>query len=119
MAKLVLQPNPTFTAPVLIPVPGGKPVAVSFTFRHRGRVALEEHQKYIDAVLVKLRDESTTRSEALELDIEVVMKSATAWEMDDPFNEESLRTLLENYHGAAAAIYATYMRELLQAKAGN
>jgi hypothetical protein len=35
MAKLKLIPDPSFTATVPIPIPGGEPANVKFTFKHR------------------------------------------------------------------------------------
>jgi len=46
MAKIKLIPEPTFTAKVPVPVPGGKPVEVEFTFLHRKR---DEVKARIDA----------------------------------------------------------------------
>ena len=37
-----LEPSPTFSAPVAIPLPGGETATVDFTFAHMGRKALQE-----------------------------------------------------------------------------
>jgi hypothetical protein len=109
MAKLKLQPDPTFKAKVGIPIPGGEPVEVEFTFKHRDREAI---QAYLDE-LKGMVDQS------IETDVHIVQKVATAWELDDPFDDPSIRLLCSNYHGAAWEISRKYIQELMHAKTGN
>ena len=45
MAKLKLNPEPTFRAKVLVPVAGAAPVAVDFSFKYRTRSELREFVK--------------------------------------------------------------------------
>lgn len=101
--KLTLVANPTFTAKVGIPVAGGEPVPVQFTFRHRTKKQIEEWM----------------RTRADKSDADSFMDMVEGWDLDDPFNRESVETLLENYAGAALATYRAYIDELLQAKLGN
>lgn len=103
MAKIKLNPDPTFTAPVSIPVHGKSPVAVKFTFKHRTKDAA---QAWLDTV----KDKG---------DAEVVMECATGWELDDAFTQENIELLLQNYVGAGGAIVSTYLDELLAARAKN
>lgn len=104
MAKLKLQPDPTFKAKVPIPVPGkAEPVEVEFTFKHRSQTAFAE-------LMSKVADLKN---------VDYVLAVATGWELDDPFTPENIELLTENYHGAVAAIANTYMRELMQLRMGN
>lgn len=103
MAKLKLQPNPTFKASVGIPVAGGDPVSVEFTFRHRSR---DDLQAFIDG--------SPKRS-----DVENIMDMATAWELSDAFTAESVQLLVQNYISAPLAIFQSYLDELVKARTGN
>ena len=103
MAKIKLNPDPTFTAPVSIPVHGKSPVAVKFTFKHRTKDAAQ-------AWLEEIKDKS---------DVDVVMDCATAWELDDKFTAENVELLLQNYVGAGGAVVSTYLDELLAARAKN
>lgn len=103
MAKLKLTPDPTFKAKVGIPVPGKSPVDVEFTFRWR--TAEEAEQWYEDTK--ELRD------------VELIPTMATAWELDDPFNEENIARLCSSYMGAAVAITRAYVAELRGARAKN
>ena len=67
---------------------------------------------------------------ALMLDFEVlvcdpreeyaaVMEMAEGWDLEDDFTQENVGRLLENYIGAAAAIFITYIRELRGAREKN
>lgn len=105
MAKLKLEPNPTFDAPVSIPRPGLDPVDVRFTFRHRTR----------SAVLAWI--ESIGKDQ--KADIDQVMDVASGWELDDAFTREHVEALCENYGGASRAILETYLRELRGAREKN
>jgi hypothetical protein len=99
MAKLKLVANPTFKAKVEIPVAGGDPVPVEFIFKHRTKTALEE--------FVKTR---TGKSDA-----ESFMEMVEGWELDDPFNKESVELLCDNYIGAGLETYRVYLDQLMQA----
>lgn len=103
MAKIRLEPNPTFDAPVLIPVPGGEPVPVRFTFRHRTRDAVKE---WVDSL-------------AERTDPQIIEDVASGWELDDDFTAENIDRLCQNYGGAAQAIFETYLRELRGAREKN
>ncbi|WP_041742285.1 phage tail assembly chaperone [Collimonas fungivorans] len=103
MAKLILKAAPTFKAKVGIPVAGGEPVPVEFTFKHRTKSALDEFIK----------------SRADQSDAESLLAMAEAWDLDDEFNQESIELLLENYIGSALAVYRTYIDQLMQAKVKN
>ena len=43
------------------------------------------------------------------------MAMVIGWELDDPFNAESVELLLQNYIGAAVATYRTYLSALVEA----
>lgn len=103
MAKLKLNPEPTFKAKVAIPVPGAKSADVEFTFRHRTREAFSEW-------LVSLDNKEK---------VEAVMDVALGWDLDDPFNEATVAQLLSSYIGAFQPILDKYMDELVQAKQKN
>jgi hypothetical protein len=103
MAKLSLKAAPTFKAKVGIPVAGGSPVPVEFEFKHRTKSDLE---KFISA-----------RQGASDLDS--IMEILAGWDLAEPFDREGVEALLENYAGAALALYVAYVDELMQAKAKN
>lgn len=103
MARLALNAAPTFKAKVGIPVAGGQPVEVEFTFKHRTRTDLDE--------FIKTR--------AGQSDVDTFMDMVTGWDLEDGFSRENVERLLENYIGTALATYRTYIDELIQAKAKN
>jgi hypothetical protein len=103
MAKLKLVANPTFKAMVGIPVAGGEPVPVEMIFKHRTKTETEEFIK----------------SRVGKEEVETFMEMVEGWELEDEFNKESVKTLLENYAGAGLATFRVYIEELVQAKIKN
>lgn len=103
MAKLSLKAKPTFRAKVGIPVAGGNPAQVEFTFKHRTKTELEKF----------------TGSRGGVADVDSVLEMVEGWDLEEEFDRDSVGLLLENYAGAALAIYVAYVDELLQAKRKN
>jgi hypothetical protein len=103
MAKLKLIAAPTFNAKVGIPVAGGAAVDVEMTFKHRTKTELD--------LFIKDRPGKT--------DVESFMDMVTGWELEDDFTAANVKTLLENYGGAAQATFFAYIDELIQAKRKN
>ena len=101
--KFTLAIKPTFTAKVMIPVPGKPAEPVEFTFKGRTR---DEFKEFIDA----LKDRE---------DVDVVMDICSGWELEDAFDKANVETLTQNYLGAARAIIEKYLNELTQARLGN
>lgn len=107
MAKLRLEPNPTFVAKVGIPVPGeDKRVQVRFTFAHMSKEQFEGF-----------------KPEDGETDAATLLRFVKGWHTDDvdePFSEDALRKLCNAYPGAAYAISSGYAAELHgNARLGN
>jgi hypothetical protein len=103
MAKLKLNPEPTFKAKVAIPTHGGADADVEFTFKHRRADDLAEWLKNLEG-----RDKA-----------ELMSEMALAWDLTDPFTTESLKAMLANYTGAFDRVLAKYCDEMLQAKQKN
>lgn len=103
MAKLSLDAKPTFSAKVAIPVAGGAPVEVEFTFKHRTRDAME-----------KWLPESTNRD-----DLDSVMDMISGWELSDEFNRENVSRFIQSYIGAPRVIVQKYIAELTGQKEKN
>ena len=101
--KFSLTASPTFKVKVSIPVAGGKPVDVEFTFKHRTR---EAFKKFI---------ESLTDRE----DVEVILDIASGWDLEDAFDAESLEQMVENHIGSGLAVIQAYISELTAAKVKN
>lgn len=103
MAKLKLNPDPTFQAKVGIPVPGAATADVGFTFKYRDRDVL---QKWI---------EDTREAK----DADCVSDCVLGWDLDDEFNAENVDRLCRSYPGAAREIVGKYIRELAGIRQGN
>jgi hypothetical protein len=103
MARLSIVAAPTFKAVVSIPVAGGAPVDVEFTFKHRTKAAMSE--------FISSREGKT--------DGESLMEMISGWDFAEDLTPGSAETMLQNYIGAALPIYRTYIEELAQAKTKN
>lgn len=101
MAKLSLKANPTFTASVSIPVAGGEPALVEFTFKHRTRDQLQ-------AWLLEQKPDAVA-----------ILDMAVGWDLAEPLDLESATVLVQNYFGSASAVLDAYLEELTQAKRKN
>lgn len=102
-SKFKLDPAPTFSAVVDIPVPGGTAAPVKFEFKH--------HSKDQMAELFK--------PDSPMPDVELVLELVHSWELDDAFDEASVVKLLQNYQAAAGAIVRKYLAEIGPARLGN
>ena len=103
MPKFKLVPDSTFKATAHIPVPGSKAEPIEFTFRHRSR---DEYRELLESLQGKT-------------DVELVMALAIAWNLADPFDATTIGQLVNNYHGAGAAIFTAYNAELTGAREKN
>lgn len=105
-----LQPKPTFKSEVLIPVPGGSTAKVKFVLKHKSRSALKEFFNSL----------TSTEGGESRPDHEALMELVDGWEgVDQPFSQENLETLVDNYPGAARAIFDAYNSALFEAREKN
>ena len=98
--KFKLIPDPTFKATVSIPRPGLDPAAVEFTSNHQPRA----------------ESGALTASRTTMDDASYVMSIASGWELKEKWTRDNVSTLLNNFHGAAKAIAASYIAELTGTK---
>ncbi|WP_296280280.1 phage tail assembly chaperone [Pseudoxanthomonas sp.] len=94
MAKLTLNPPPTWQKAVELPVPGGT-ASVTFTFR---RMDLPQLKEFI----AKLGEMT---------DVDAVAAVVTGWNLDDILDADAIATLCTTYPGSGFAILREYMRE--------
>lgn len=102
--KLSLTVAPTFKAIAMIPVPGGKPAPVEFTFKHRTR---DEYRELMDQFGDGMPDP------------DAILAIASGWDLEEPFERENVEKLVQLYMGSARAIIETYVEELTKARRGN
>jgi hypothetical protein len=107
MATFKLEPNPTFKAIVMIPVPGDKSAPVEFIFKHRTKDAYED--------MIKRFSDAGDKVE----DVDVVLEIASGWALVEPFDKANILKMLQNYMGAKDAIAEAYVREITGARLGN
>lgn len=103
MARLKLNPEPTFKAKVGIPVPGAAPADVEFTFKHKTRTQVLEW--------IKDRQDDD--------EVGVFREIVAGWDLDDEFCDENIRRLCDNYAGAGYAVLNKYLSEIRGARQGN
>ncbi len=103
MAKLKLNPEPTFKAKVPVPVPGAGTSLVSFTFKWRKR---EEVIEWLETA----KDMT---------DAQIIMDCAMGWDLDDEFTVENAERLCSTYAGAGREFVNVYLDELRGARAKN
>lgn len=101
--KFQLDPNPTFKAIVKLPVHGGGEAELGFTFKHKRATEFAE--------LFKVNENATK--------LDVVKDLCAGWDLAEPFTDENLSKMLENYIGSFDAIMTTYMDEIRQARVKN
>ena len=109
--KFSLTVNPTFKASVDIQVPGGQSVALLFTFKHRTR---DEFKEFTEL----LRDAELDGADEIK-DTDILLDIASGWELDEPFDRESLEKMVQRYMGSAQSVIRTYIDELTGARVKN
>jgi hypothetical protein len=113
MAKLTLNPAPTFKKVVEIPTPNGVG-EVTFEFKHKDRVEMAEflvqRQARAEASAKKVDKSNLVPvvKDAVERDADMVLDIAVGWDLDDEFSRESIVTLIRKFDQAALSIIETY-----------
>lgn len=126
MAKIRIAQNPTFKAFVSIPLVGGEPEKIEFTFKYRDRPGLaalfDEWNLKRDEARGAL-GESPTLSEIVAADTEQqsqqIKDLVVGWGFDDKFDDKSIRALVTSCQGAAEAVVNAYQSAFNQARLGN
>lgn len=112
-----INPDPTFVAPVVIPVHGGEPQSLPFVFSHMNAEELENFYKFLESANKK---RPRTVRGGLEQDADVLLKFTKGWqEADEEFSKSALISLISNYKGAAKAILSKWESEMHQAAVKN
>lgn len=96
MAKLTLNPPPTWQKKVDLPVPGGT-AAVNFTFRRKNLPELKEFNEKLGEMT----------------DQQAVLDVATGWDLEDIFDAAAVEKMCTTYPGSGHAIVREYLRESL------
>ena len=109
-----LNPAPTFAWAVNLTRPGeAEPVKVEFTFRHKGKAAIDEWVKRSGATKGS-GDDAALLGEIIE-----------AWGVQDdagapaPLSAENLRAAVDNFPSLAFEVTTAYMKALGKSRAKN
>jgi hypothetical protein len=136
--KLNLDANDklSVTGEVTIPTADGKALKIRFDFIWRDREAMAEltgdHLRRSKDAVEKARMAAADMAdgddaafgvefvrEAIKRDVETVLDVATGWNVDLPFDADTLGKFFRKYPAAASAIYQEYRTRMTEGKVGN
>lgn len=112
---LKLKPDPRFSAPVLVPVPGADAVEIQLRFRYKTRTELADYSA------------RAAKAHGNGSDLELLLEVVDGWEravVDEagnavPFSREALAALIDAYPGAVLAVLRSYFAAHNEARAKN
>ena len=126
--KFSIKRDPTFKATVSLPSPGQEPVPVEFTFKWMDRKELtkfndDRYQFFVNKVTGYAKEEGVTGIDVAQfvIDYEVPqLKSIiVGWDIEEEFNDDNLRSLVEAGSEYPAAIVNGYLAAYDRAREGN
>lgn len=118
--------SPTFTVPVQLSRPDAdQPIAVEFTFRHKGRAALRDWRAR--AARAAAQWELLPNDPEAKTDVDFLDEIIEAWGpkvVDEhgaplPYSKAALARLLDQFPSAGSRIAETYTRRIEDARLGN
>lgn len=124
--KFSIKRDPTFTTTVNLPAPGQDPVPVSFTFKWMDRESLakfhDERVKFAKEVM-EMAAASKPGPEiakyAIGFEVPQLKSLIVGWDIEEEFNDENLRALVESGSELPAAIVNGYLAAYDKAREGN
>ena len=126
MAKIRIAQKATFNAPVLIPIVGGEPEKLEFTFKYRDRTELAALFDEWNEARNKARaalGEKPSWSEVVAVDTEQqtqqIKDLVVGWGFDDEYNDDNIVAFVKSCQGAAEAVVKAYEGAYSQARLGN
>lgn len=126
MAKFSIKRNPTFNASVPLPVVGGDPVKVEFTFKYLDRTALANFQQsrfdFASSLSEKFGEGAKmgeVAKSAIDYEFDQLKAIVADWDIDEEFNDENLRAFVESSSQTVAAVVDAYMDSYQAARQGN
>lgn len=129
MAKIKLGACPkTFNAPVKFQMLDGSEAVINVTYRYRTR---QQFGAFLDEIYAENGITRPTEADGQSSLIEAayargnekiasqIMRAAEGWDLDEPFNEENVQSLVNEFPAAAGAIIATYEKAIKDGVLGN
>lgn len=108
-AKRSLDVSPTFKADVTIPRAGGDSFDIEFVFKHRTKAELKEFSE----------TDTSGAGDSEAKDSDVLLDIASGWDLDEPFDADSLEKLAQRFMGSTQAVLSVYFSELAGARKKN
>ena len=103
MAKITLNPDPTFKAKVGIHVPGGRMAEIEWKFKYRDADEFKEFTGSLEG----------------RTDVEILMDIGCGWDLDEAFDEKNVEKMTKKYIGSSRRVLEKYIDELTGARAKN
>lgn len=136
MAKLKLNPNPTFTRKLTFATDGKEVDEISLKCRHKSRIEFSElwdAHKAAQPPGISVKDDAGNEvtddagrvvteidvPKTIEWQVDLLMTLVEGWDADAEFNRDNMRTLLNNYFDFYGAFVESYTSGLMRAKLGN
>lgn len=124
--KFSIKRDPTFTTTVNLPAPGQVPVPVSFTFKWMDRESLAKfHDARVNFAQEFMEKAKDTKSGAdlakfaIGFEVPQLKSIIVGWDIEEEFNDENLRALVESGSELPAAIVNGYLAAYDKAREGN
>ena len=124
--KFSIKRDPTFTTTVNLPAPGQAPVPVSFTFKWMDRESLakfhDERVNFAQEFMEKAKDTKSNADLAkfvIDFEVPQLKSIIVGWDIEEEFNDENLRALVESGSELPAAIVNGYLAAYDKAREGN
>ena len=101
--KVTLGALPNFKLPVKFTMPNGDEGKIVFTVKHRKASEIQD----------------LYASENPISDVEMITQLATGWDLEEEFNDENVKQLVEYYPAAALALTGHYLSALAVQRVKN
>lgn len=124
--KFSIKRDPTFTTTVNLPAPGQAPVPVSFTFKWMDRESLakfHDERKAFGVAFLEKVEAGAANAEiakmAVDFEVPQLKSIIVGWDIEEEFNDENLRALVESGSELPGAIVSGYLAAYHTAREGN
>jgi len=121
MAKLKLNPNPTFNRKLTFTADGSEE-EINLKCRHKSRTEFNELWDEHRAAQPKPPDDAPDDIDirkTIDWQVDLFMQLVDGWDIEAEFNRDNVRALLNNYFDFYGSFVESYTKGLMRAKLGN